>query len=112
MALADGFLDCLNQTVTVTDLTGATVNSYGELTYASTGVAYSARVQDVEEVVRDKDGREQTAKTVAYLASTGSLDPQWTYQLPDGTTPPVLKMYNAPDLDGTVHHVKIWFGEG
>lgn len=110
MAANTEFSDLLNQTVTRYPKAGATVNSYGELAHTSTGISYSARVQDTNEVVRRDDGREQAAKTVAYIGTTAAFDPQDSFLLPDGTAPPVLRLYNAPDDDGSVHHVKIWFG--
>lgn len=93
--------------VTVKTLSSFSTDGYGVPTWSS-GTAVTARVVARQELVRTLEGTEETATTVVYLASTGSINPSDRFVLPDGTTPTLLAVQSFPDEDGT-HHYQIFF---
>lgn len=109
MGFPAAFLAVMNQTVTVRDLTGVSTDGYGTPTYSTTTSSLSARVTGTAETIRTFEGTEETATTVAWIRSTSTFSPLAKWTLPDGTSPPVLKIDSVYDEDGTLHHLKAYF---
>jgi len=107
MAWSTSFESLLPHSVTVKTLSSFSTDGYGTPTW-SAGTAYTSRVVYRQELVRTLEGTEETATTVVYLASTGTINPSDQFTLPDGTTPSVLAVQSFPDEDGT-HHYQIYF---
>lgn len=84
-------------------------SNYGSPTYSTTITRIRARVVAKPGFVRNQTGEDVAFHTVAWLASTGTLDISDRYQLPDGTAPPVVNLERYPDEDGTYYH-KLFFG--
>lgn len=96
-------------TSTVTYATRASKNIYGEPTFSTVSSTFKARIVDVSTQVRDQQGNVVQVRTVAWVASTGTILATGRITLPDGSTPPIAAVSRYPDEDGTHHH-KIKFG--
>ena len=106
-SMAIDFADVLTQTVAVRNPT--TKNGDGSQNFSTASVSYNARVVNANKQTRDLQGDIVQAAYVAWIASTGVLSPQARYQLPDGTTPPVLNLNVYPDENGNYFN-RITFG--
>ncbi len=95
-------------TVTVGVLSGLSTDGYGTPTYAA-GITYPARVVGKQHLVRSFAGIEETARTLAWVASTSTFDPSAQFILPDDSSPELLAVESFADSDGT-HHQKLSFG--
>jgi hypothetical protein len=101
------FLDLMVQTITVS--TVATLGVGGAPTYSTAQTSYRARVVNTNKFVSDGRGGGAAVAYEAWIASTGILAPGSKYTLPDGATPPVVRVDTFPDESGH-HHVRILFG--
>jgi len=108
MGFPAAFLTLMNQTVTVQDITGVSTDGYGTATY-STAKSLSARVTGTAELVRTFEGSEETATTVVWARSTSTFSPLAKWTLPDGTSPPLMRVDSVFDEDGVLHHLKAYF---
>lgn len=103
------FLQLLPHTVTVS--TAATLGVGGAVTYSTSPTSYRARVVNTNKIVHDGRGEGVAVAYEVWIASTSILSPTSKYTLPDGATPPVVRIGFYPDGDG-YHHCKILFGRG
>lgn len=107
MSFENEFKDLMTHSIVRRAFTGR--NSYGKPTYSTSGSTYTARVVNKQKLVRTTAGIEQISTVTAYVASTGSFDPEDKVTLPDGTSPSILAINNYPD-DSGIHHNVIYFG--
>jgi hypothetical protein len=98
----------LAQTVVVTTRTGHSV--YGTAAFSTSGSTYRARIVDKPGFVRSQQGENVAVKSVAWIASTGTISVSDQITLPDGTTPPVIAIESYPDEDGAQYFNKAYFG--
>lgn len=103
------FRELLPHTVTVS--TVATLGVGGAPSFSASASTYRARVVNTNKMVHDNRGQVQAVAYEAWIASTGILSPTSKYTLPDGATPPVVRVDVMPDEDGH-HHCRVMFGRG
>lgn len=101
------FRELLPHTVTVS--TVASLGTGGAATFSTAATSYRARVVNTNKIVHDLRGEVAAVAYEAWIASTSILAPDSKYTLPDGATPPVVRVDTFPDEDGH-HHVRIQFG--
>ena len=101
------FYQLLTQTITVSTL--ATVGVGGAPTFSTSSASYRARVVNTNKFVSDGRGSGAAVAYEAWIASTSILAANSKYTLPDGATPPVVRISSPPDERGN-HHVHIMFG--
>lgn len=101
------FRELMPSTITVS--TVATLGVGGAPTFSTSASTYRARVVNTNRQVFDSRGQVQTAAYEAWIASTGILSVTSKFTLPDGATPPVLRVDVFPDPDGH-HHNRVFFG--
>lgn len=101
------FREMLPHTVSVS--TVATLGVGGAASFSTSVTSYRARVTNINRQVFDSQGQVQMAAYEAWVASTGVLAVTSKYTLPDGATPPVLRVEVFPDDDG-YHNTHILFG--
>lgn len=102
-----GLVAMLTQKIVVAARTGHT--NYGAPTFSASASTFKARVVDRPGFVRNNEGEDVAYRSIAWVASTGTLDVHSRYTLPDGTSPPVVQLERYPDEKGTHHH-KVFFG--
>ena len=102
------FRELLTQTITVS--TVATLGVGGAPTFSTSASSYRARLVNTNRQVYNTRGQLVAASHEAWVASTAVLSPASKYTLPDGSTPPVLRVDAFPDEDGAYHHTRIFFG--
>ena len=102
-----GFLQLLPHTITVS--TAATLSVGAAVTYSTSATSYRARVVNTNKFVHDSRGQGAAVAYEAWIASTSILSPQSKYTLPDGSTPPVVRISVMPDEEGH-NHVHVQFG--
>jgi hypothetical protein len=101
------FRQLMTQVVTVS--TVATLGVGGAPTYSTSASSYRARVVNTNKIVHDSRGQVAAVAYEAWIASTSILPVDAKYTLPDGATPPVVRVDVYPDEFGH-HHVKLMFG--
>ena len=101
------FRQLMTQSVTVS--TVASLGVGGAPTFSTTASTYRARVVNTNKFVHDSRGQGAAVAYEAWLSSTSILSPASKYTLPDGATPPVVRLDVFPDDLGH-HHVHILFG--
>ena len=101
------FRQLMTQTITVS--TVATLGVGGAPTFSTSASTYRARVVNTNKFVSDGKGAGAAVAYEAWLSSTSILAAHSKYTLPDGTTPPVVRISSLPDDKGH-HHVHIMFG--
>lgn len=101
------FRNMLVQTITVS--TVATLGVGGAPTFSTAQTSYRARVVNVNKFVHDMRGQGASVAYEVWVDSTGILSPGSKYTLPDGATPPVVRIDVYPDQRGNYHN-KIMFG--
>lgn len=79
---------------------------YGKDTYA-TAVDYPARVEPVNELIRDANTREVTVYADVYLAGDADVTTASKIALPDGSIPVIVAVDKQTGGDGTVHHTRV-----
>ncbi len=107
MSFEPDFLQMMGQTITVS--TRSSLSADGHASYSSDPVDYPARIVTSNKQVRDQRGNVVRSSHVAWIASTETLVAESKYELPDGSSPPVLLVESYPDETGTHHH-KVTFG--
>jgi len=113
MSFEDAFLDMMPHTVTVAPVTSR--DKFGTRTYGA-AVSYPARVVEEQRRITTLDGVEGMSSHTVWIAphtSSGipNLGPESLITLPDGSTPPILRVEVYPDEEGD-HHWKIYLGSG
>lgn len=93
---------------TVQVSTGTTRNKHGTLSYGSAST-YQARVVPASAKDLSQSGEVAEVRTYVYIASTRAIPSDCKVTLPDGTSPPVLRVEQFPDDDGT-HHQRVSLG--
>ena len=111
MAFEDEFRNMMAATVTVE--TVSSEDEYGARTFNS-AITYDARVVEKLQSVVNFEGHEQVSTHVVYIAPHASsgipaVESNSQITLPDGTTPPILRVEVYPDDDGD-HHFAVFLG--
>lgn len=106
MAFDSDFLEMMPHTVVVSTRTGH--SAYGTAAYSTSGSTYRARVVTKPGFVRTSQGETVEARTVAWIASTGTITVDDKVTLPDGTSPPLALVERYADEDGN-NHCKVTF---
>jgi hypothetical protein len=101
-------LQLLTQTITVS--TVATLGVGGAPTFSTSATTYRARVVNTNRIVHDTRGNVAAVAYEVWVASTGILSPTSKFTLPDGATPPVVRIDAYPDEQGAHHHSRVLFG--
>ena len=109
MGLEREFIDCANETVTVTPL--STHNDFGHQIYSSSGaVSYSAFLDPEIKPLHLGDGKVVTQRGMLYvMTSSGTIGEQDKLELADGSVPRMLAVNHTRDEEGQ-HHIEIAFG--
>ena len=102
-----GFLQMLPHTITVSTVASLSVG--GAPVFSTSATSYRARVVNTNKFVHDSRGEGAAVAYEAWIASTGILARDSKYTLPDGSTPPVVRVDVFPDEQGH-HHVRVQFG--
>ena len=110
MSFSTSLLPLMPSTVKVSTRTGH--SNYGAPTFAGTTASYRCRVLEAPGYLRDVAGEGIAYRHVAWVRSTGatSITASDRVTLPDGTTPPVLRVERFSDDNGE-NHVKVYFGK-
>lgn len=113
MSFDQTFLELMPETVQIAPLSSR--DEYGAPTYGP-NVSRRARVLEALEKVVDDDGREVMATTLVWVAPDPTaglpvVSVRDRVTLPDGSTPPLLRVERVSDEDGP-HHLKIYLGTG
>ena len=106
MALDPDLLEMMTQTVTIAPLTGR--DNYGKPTFG-TGVVWRARIKGTNRRVVDHAGQEAVSTTEVWIGGVSGIGPTDQLTLPDGTSPPLLKVERYPDEDGNSFE-KVYLG--
>ena len=101
-------VELLGQTLTVYPY--QSFNQYGEATFSTSGTTYAARIEEKPTMVINQFGEETIASHTVYVNSTAGIDLTSRVVLPDGSEPNLIRSDIQPDVDGTVHHVVLFFG--
>lgn len=109
MALEADYLELMPDTVTF--YAKSSLDQYGKRTFSGTGTSYRCRIQAVNQLTRDPDGREVTVTGIAYLYGSPDLTTDHKIVLPDGTTPVIYQVNSNRDEAGA-HHTVVLFGRG
>lgn len=109
MGFSTKFEALMPHTVVISTLVGLSTDGYATATY-TTGSTHIARVRGTHEQVRNFEGTEELARSVAWIKSTSTFNPSQTLiTLPNSETPGTLLNIEAyPDQDG-LHHLKAFF---
>lgn len=87
----------------------ASYNNYGEASYSTSTTTVECRWVESPVQIRDANGNTVEARGMLWLASTGTITPEHRITLPDGTSPPILRVDRLFDENGVSHH-KCWVG--
>lgn len=108
MALEPEFLDCVNETITVTPVTGH--NLFGGPESTADSVEYSAFYDQEDRMVPRDDGSLQYVTGVLYvMTSSGHITPSDKVVLSDGREVHPLRCNHARDEEGQ-HHIEVLLG--
>ena len=107
MSLEREYLDLMPSTVLVSTSTAYT--AYGSPAWSTVTRRYRARITFSASETRDSNGNRVTANSVLWMASTGTIRPTDRVTLPDGSTPPIIRVERVTDEIG-VHHTKVYLG--
>lgn len=102
MSWDSDFLELMPHTVVISTRSGH--SAYGTATYSTAGSTYRARVVDKPGFLRTSQGEVVETRTVAWVASTGTITVADRVTLPDGTSPPVALVERYADENGTYFH--------
>lgn len=80
-------------------------DNYGEASYAATATAVKCRVEPSTKVIRTPTGEEKITSATLYISGVKGISPKDRLVLPDGTTPPILRVDKHYDEDGEHHEV-------
>ena len=108
MAYETDFNELLTQSLKVRTL--SSVSAGGAPTFSGSTSTFSCRAVKVNKFVRDAQGGTKQATDEVWVASTGTFAASSRYELPDGSTPPLLYVTSYPDEDGAHHHQRLMFG--
>jgi hypothetical protein len=105
------FLDFMPETIIITALLSTSVS--GQPTYdVANPVSYSGRIEMGNHIVKDKNGRDVTARGTIYLGTLVAPPLTSKVTLPAGSTPvdPPMIVSSVVDDESGPHHVEIHFG--
>jgi hypothetical protein len=108
MSFETEFLEFMRDTFVRNRVTGYT--AYGSPTHSTATNNYTCRLDYFHQAIDSDMKAENLVVATAWIASTGSFDPEDLITLPDGTQPKILQMDAFPDEDGPFHHIRIKFG--
>lgn len=101
------YLELMPDTVVIHTRTGH--NNYGEATFTTTGTTYRCRLVGKTGIVRGRDGEVFETRSMMWIHSTGTINKNDRFVLPDGTFPEVVAVDRFPDEVGT-HHYRVMLG--
>ena len=104
MPFDTALLTVMSSTLTYQALSGVSTDGYGTATYSATSVKLRCRVTGKQHLVRNLDGEQEVAETVAWVRSTSTLSPSGRFTLPDGSHPKLLAFEDYRDETGAIHH--------
>lgn len=109
MPFESDFLELMNDTVVVSHRSAH--SNYGVQTFSTLSSTYRARVVEAVGEHRDALGQNVKVTAIAWIASTGdnTIRDDDKVTLPNGTSPPILRISAYPDEVG-LHHYKVLFG--
>ena len=110
MTFDPAFLTVLTQTLTVNRLSGVSTDGYGRPAYTTSALSRYCRVTEKQHLVRNMEGEQEVATTIAWVRSTSTFSPSDRITLPDGTTPKLLAIDEYRDEAGNMHHITCHFG--
>lgn len=87
------------------------MNNYGEPSFASSTTSYRARIVHKPGYLRTGESEGMGYEHIAWVRSTGAtqITASDRVKMPNGTTPPVLRVEQFGDEDGP-NHVKLYMG--
>ena len=94
-------------TETVQHAAYASRDAYGQMTYG-TPVARPARIEYGTAVVTNRQGEDVITHAKVFMAGDFTLRAEDALTLPDGTTPPIIRLAPWTDTDGLLHHYEIY----
>lgn len=104
-------MDPALQTMLVTPVPHAAytgMDAYGKPSYGAP-VTQMARVEFRLRTVVDATGAERMSRARVFLNGTVQMDIKDKVTLPDGTTPPILALYEVFEVDGSRSHWEVSF---
>lgn len=107
MSGVNEWVDLMPDTVQIS--TGTSMSAYGVPTYSVAASTYPARYVEQAMQTIDLNGQQVGAVGVVWVATTRALDHDIKLTLPDGRTPPIVRIERYPDENGA-HHNKIYLG--
>ena len=105
MAVSD-FVDMMKQTVSISPFVSR--DQYGVPTYGTAKVV-KARIGNDSRIIKSPDGSMITVTASVWLGKALNVTTQDRILLPDGTTPPILKVEQPWDQVDH-HHTKLLLG--
>jgi hypothetical protein len=105
-------LAVMTQTLTVNRLSGVSTDGYGRPAYSTARSSYACRVTGKQHLVRNLEGEQEVADTIAWVRSTSTFGPSDRITLPDGSTPKLLALEAYRDETGALHHLSLHFSGG
>lgn len=111
MGFNSAFRKMMSATVTIE--TVSSIDEYGARTFNS-AITYDARVVEKLQAVVNFEGHEQVSTHIVYIAPHASsgiptIESDSRITLPDGSTPPILRVEVYPDESGD-HHFQVFIG--
>lgn len=76
------------------------VDEYSRIVYGD-DVAYQCRIEQVNTLVRDQDGRERVSNAAIYLAARVRIPLNARVTLADGSHPAIMSVESVQDEDGS-----------
>lgn len=80
-------------------------DAYAEASFAATGTAVRCRVEPTTKLIRTDTGEEKVTSATIYVSGVRGIGPKDKLVLPDGRTPPILRVDKHNDEDGEHHEV-------
>ena len=109
MSFETEFLEFMQDTIIRNRVTG--YSAYGSILHSTASTSYRCRLDFFHQAIDSDMKAENLVVATAWVASTGSFDPEDLITFPDGSQPRILEMDAFPDEDGPYHHIRIKFGK-
>lgn len=106
MAITD-FKEMLRQVVVIAPLVSR--DSYGAPVYGPEA-STKARIGHSKTIMRGSDGSDIAVSSQVWMLKKFAVSAQDKIIMPDGSTPPILKVEEYWDDDITAHHLKLLLG--
>jgi hypothetical protein len=106
------FLTVMTSTLLYAPLTGVSTDGYGRAAYSTTHVHLPCRVTWKQHLVRNLEGEQEVAESLAWVRSASTLSPSGQFTLPGGSAPRLLAFEDYRDEAGALHHVTLHFSGG